>query len=324
MQRLITVGLPVYNGMPYLEETMNSLLRQTFTEFDILVIDDGSTDDSLAYLNSLNDTRLTVLTQKNSGLTATLNRMLAEVHTPWLARQDADDIAYPQRLRRTIEYIASFPEAGMFYSLADYYPSTSVGTFRTTKAAPPELREITKQGYLLSICHPTVTLNVEKARAIGGYRFDLHVEDVDMWWRMALRYDIRFIPEATVGYRQNVAGICSRNLHTQALHTAYIQYLLLSSLWKLTPKPFESVEPVLSEIVDDKKLAFREHLRAASHCISEGKYAAGSGRLLRAFFSSPSALAARLMYELRGHSLCFLGESPTEFARRKDLLWQCE
>src|SRR5690348_8434037 len=98
-QSLITVGLPVHNAMPYLPEAMESLMSQQCSRFEILVIVDGATDGSLEYLRSLQGRpsmtwRLRVLTQENQGVTATLNRMLRECRTPWLVRQDADDVSH--------------------------------------------------------------------------------------------------------------------------------------------------------------------------------------------------------------------------------------
>jgi hypothetical protein len=65
---------------------------------------------------------------------------------------------------------------------------------------------LTKAGYLLAICHPTVTLNVAKTTELGGYRFNLHIEDIDLWWRMALKHEIRLIPEETVGFRLQIGN----------------------------------------------------------------------------------------------------------------------
>ena len=193
------------------------------------------------YHNSIRDPRLRILSQNNRGLTATLNRMLTEAKGRWLVRQDADDVSYPNRLRRLAEFIGKYPEAGMFYSLADYYPSTSIGKFRSNQGSPEELRQIVNSGYLLSICHTSVVLNVEKTLALGGYRFNLHVEDRDLWWRMAIAHDIRFIPEVTVGFRQSLQSISSMNLAEQWLNGLYVQYLLLSRLWDLEPLPIEMV-----------------------------------------------------------------------------------
>src|ERR1022692_675656 len=102
---LITIGIPVFNAMPYLPESLESILRQTHGNFDILVVNDGSTDDSREYLGTVRDRRLRVIDQANQGITAALNRMLVEAKTPWLARHDADDVAYPNRIARTVEFI---------------------------------------------------------------------------------------------------------------------------------------------------------------------------------------------------------------------------
>ena len=187
--KLLTVALPVHNAGRFLPDAVNSLLRQTYEDFELLLVDDGSTDGSLEYLKSIKDRRVRLISQQHSGLTATLNRMLAEAATPWLVRHDADDVAFPERLALTAESIRRFPDAGMFYSYARYYQNDRIfGNFRTTSGTPEQLRELTKAGYLLAICHPAVTLNVRKAVEAGGYRFDLHVEDADLWWRMALAY----------------------------------------------------------------------------------------------------------------------------------------
>ena len=299
MSQLITVGLPVFNAMPYLPETIRSLLAQTCENFTLLVIDDGSTDDSLQYLKTIKDPRLQLHTQQNAGLTATLNRMLQIAKTPWLARHDADDIAYPRRLERTVEFIHRYPDAGMFYSDADYYPMKHGQLkFRSTHGDPEKLREITRAGYLLAICHPSVTLNIQKTRSVGGYRFDLHVEDVDLWWRMALQFDIRFIPEVTVGVRQHQAGISSQNLERQAVNALYAQYLLAASLASLAPRPYEEVYPLLSGMLDRNKLALKRHLRAANFEFSQLQCARALRSLARAFFSSPSGLFARIHHGL--------------------------
>ncbi len=157
--------------MPYLPEAMDSLLAQTSSCFEILAIVDGATDSSLEYLRTIRDSRLRILTQPNLGVTRTLNRMLRECRTPWLVRQDADDVSHPTRIERLLAAIRESPDAGMFYSLANYHPrERAVGSFRCTRGTPLELRSIVRSGYLLSICHPTVALNVHKTLALGGSR----------------------------------------------------------------------------------------------------------------------------------------------------------
>jgi GT2 family glycosyltransferase len=319
--RLITVGIPVFNAMPYLPESLDSILRQRYSDFEVLIVNDGSNDGSSDYLHTARDPRVRIVDQENRGLTATLNRMLDEVNTPWLARHDADDVAYPDRLRRTSECINQHPEAGMFYSLADYYPAPSLGKYRTTKGTPAELRKIVESGYLLTICHPTVTLNVARAKAVGGYRFNLHVEDVDLWWRMALDYDINFIPEVLTGYRQTHEGLSANNLEQQAINTLYIQYLLVSHLWNRQPLELQQVRTLLLNGFSRTKLEFRAYLRAANIELGRGNTSKALVKAVRAFFTSPSDFTSRLRDECSVRRAVTAGGSPTLFKKHEQALW---
>ena len=320
--KLLTVGLPVYNAMPFLPETLGSLLRQTHQDFELLVIDDGSTDGSLDYLKSVKDRRLRLLSQENRGLVATLNRMLEETHTPWLVRHDADDIAFPERLALTNEHISRYPEAGMFYSLARYFQDGRVfGTFRTTSATPKGLRDLTNSGHLLAICHPAVTLNVPKTMNLGGYRFNLHVEDVDLWWRMALRFDIRLIPAATVAVRHNAASVSAKNFERQCINTLFVQYLLLSHLWKLTPLPYEQAARRLRVLVNRRQVRFRENTRRTNISLSQKQYFAAAKHACMALGASPSHLLKRVLYEFHPEAAVVNGEDPKRFRTHQELLW---
>jgi hypothetical protein len=318
---LITVGIPVFNAMPYLPESIASILGQSYHDFEILVINDGSTDGSLPFLQSLQDPRLRIINQKNQGLTATLNRMLAEVRTPWLVRHDADDFAYPHRLARTVEYLRKYPESGMFCSLAEYYPHGCYGQFRATRGTPQQFRELVLSGYLPTICHPTVTLNVERTIAVGGYRFDLYVEDIDLWWRMALKYDIRLIPEVTLGFRQNLKSVSSANLAKQALHTLYIQYLLISHLWNCAPLPYEQACRQLSRLLNPRKLEFKTHLRGFNIELGRSNRPKALGELASAFLTSPANFGRRLLDEFLADRPISLGEKPELFAKNRNALW---
>jgi cellulose synthase/poly-beta-1,6-N-acetylglucosamine synthase-like glycosyltransferase len=328
---LITVGMPVRNAMPWLPEAMDSLLRQTMADFEILVVVDGGSDGSLGYLRELLDARsdegakrgpcLRLLEQAGAGVTATLNRLLEEARTPWLVRQDADDVSYPQRMKKLVEAIRRYPEAGVIYSLADYHPrERCAGSFRCSRGTPDELRSIVESGFLLSICHSTVALNVEKARAVGGYRMDIHAEDADLWWRIARKFDMRCIPEALVGFRQNAQSVSARNLEKQQVAGLYVQYLLLSELWKLAPRPLAEVAGTLLEFLRPSRLVSKESLREFNMHLAERRMLRGLGSLARAAWASPGYFAGRLMDEFR-HSTIANGVAPRLFLERKEALW---
>ncbi|MGB6131175.1 MAG: glycosyltransferase family 2 protein [Acidobacteriaceae bacterium] len=318
---ILTVGMPVCNAMPWLPEAMESLLGQTASAFEILAIVDGGSDESLAYLRSLPDPRLRVLVQENAGVTATLNRMLREARTPWLVRQDADDVSYPRRMEKLLAAIEAHPEAGLIYSLADYHPQERcAGRFRCSRGTPEELRSIVESGYLLSICHSTVALHVEKAQGVGGYRMDLHAEDADLWWRMARRYEIQFLPEALVGFRQNTGSVSARNLEKQELAGLYVQYLLLSELWGYAPRPLECVAQTLMRFLRPSGVRAKERLRQFNMERAEGHQAQGLAALAQAFCASPAYVMRRVRDEFR-HGAIANGVAPRLFKERKEALW---
>jgi glycosyltransferase involved in cell wall biosynthesis len=321
-QSSVTVGLPVYNAMPFLPEAVESLLTQTVSDFRILVIVDGAHDGSLQYLESLRDPRLQIVVQDNRGLGPTLNRMLAIAETTWLVRQDADDISYPTRIERLQEEIARHPDAAMFYSLAAYYPpGRSLGLYRCSRGSPRELRQIVNSGYLLSICHPSVALHVEKTRAAGGYRDLRHAEDADLWWRLALRYDIHLLPEVLVGFRQNAASISSNNAYTQELHGLYIQYLLLSHLSGREPLPLAAVSPLLEEAISARGLEAKQHLRSLNMHLAARRYAGALTAFVRSILASPTYFMERLRDEFFPAGTIANGVPPELFHRRKEAFW---
>lgn len=325
---LITVGMPVCNAMPWLTEAMESLFAQTVSDFEILAIVDGGTDGSAAYLRDLVESRrasrgprLRVPEQANAGVTATLNRMLREAKTPWLMRQDADDVSYPTRMERLLEAIGKYPDAGLIYSLANYHPrERCAGRFRCSRGTPQELRSIVESGYLLSICHSTVALNVEKARQAGEYRMDIHAEDADLWWRMALRHEIQFLPEALVGFRLNEESVSTRNLEQQQLAGLYVQYLLLSELWELEPRPLADVTHTLLDFLRPSCIAAKESLRRFNMRLAQGKWLHALAALARAVQESPRYVLDRVRDEWSTAGIAN-GVAPGLFLERKEALW---
>jgi glycosyltransferase involved in cell wall biosynthesis len=321
-QSSITVGLPVYNAMPFLPEAVESLLVQTARDFKILAVVDGSDDGSLRYLESIHDSRLRIVVQPHSGLIYTLNAMLHEAETPWLVRQDADDVSYPTRIERLQEEIARHPDAGMFYSLAEYHPQkASVGCYRCSRGSPQELRQIVQAGYLLSICHPTVALNVEKTLAIGGYRNLTHAEDADLWWRMALQYDIRFLKEPLVGFRQNPSSISAKYPYLQELHGLYIQYLLLSHLSHLNASPLATIAPLLKKVISEDYLKAKQLLRSFNMQLAARQYWNAFVSLTCAALASPGYLLQRVKDEIFPSKFIANGVSPELFYRQKEAFW---
>jgi hypothetical protein len=308
--------------MPFLPEAIESLLAQTMADFRILAISDGSTDTSLAYLRSIRDERLRIVEQQHCGLTYTLNRMLRECETPWLVRQDADDVSAPDRMERILAAIEKYPAAGMFYSQAAYYPlRKSVGLFRSTRGTPEQIRAITRAGYLPAICHPSVVLHVDKTLALGGYRPGLACEDADLWWRMALQHDVRFLSEVLLYFRQNCGSLTSRKLKEQALHGLYVQYLLLSALDGQVAAKLSVVERELGRLLEASPLRAKENLRLFNIHMGQREWLRAATRLAACITSSPEYFVRRLRDEFFPPGDIANGISPDLYRQRKDALW---
>ena len=216
---------------------------------------------------------------------------------------------------------ARYPQSGMIYSMAEYYPKKSVGQFRATKGTPADIRALVQSGYLPSICHPTVTLKVEKALAVGGYRFDLHVEDIDLWWRMALNCDIQMIPEVTLGFRQHLKSVSATNLERQALSILYVQYLLLSHLSNLTPLSYAEAQHPLSLLFNRRQMKFKVHLRTFNIEMGRGQLLRAACEAGHALFASPKDLSRRILDEIVPNRCISVGQPPSLFARYQSTLW---
>ncbi len=262
----------------------------------------------------------TILHQENQGLTPTLNRMLQILGAGWMVRQDADDIALPTRLERIREAVEHFPQAGMIYSYAAHYQRGGLkGQLLTTPTNETGLRSFLNEGYLPSICHPSIALRVDAALALGGYRFDLHVEDYDLYWRVGLDLDVHMIPEVLLGYRMTGSSISDQNTLEQATNVLYVQYLLLSRLWQKNSLSYVEVRPLLERMVDHRHLAFRKHMRSAMSQLGEGRYPIFASEVAQAVIASPTSFLRRFLS--KSPDLARIGVSPATFKAQTALLW---
>lgn len=181
--------MPVYNGMRYIREAVDSVFAQTFTDFELLIVDDASTDGSRAYLASLADPRVRVVTNEvNLGQTATLNRGLSLARGAFIARLDQDDVCLPERLERQLATHEARPDVAL--SCTWEYTIDSLGRRRRIWRAG-----IANRGEFLGtlavgkvpVWHPSVMFAADAVRAVGGYDPSIVLaEDYDLWLKLAL------------------------------------------------------------------------------------------------------------------------------------------
>lgn len=172
--------MSVFNGMPYLKESVNSILNQTYTDFEFIIVNDASKDDSLIFLKSIKDKRIKIINnQKNRGLAESLNKALEVAKGKYIARMDADDISLANRLKMQIEFLISNPKidiCGTWAKLIDEN-GRSIGVAHK----PLYDKEIKKMNkWVTGIIHPSWFGKKSIFKELNGYnpKYDM-VEDFD-------------------------------------------------------------------------------------------------------------------------------------------------
>ena len=207
---LVSVLLPVWNGEAFLEAAVESILRQTLSSFELIVIDDGSTDASAAIAARLAraDDRVRVLRRAHEGLSAALNAGIAAARGEYVARMDADDISVPHRLQKQVAYLDAHPAcvaAGAWIEVID-----EAGRHLGLKTFVETHEEISAALYrgISPIAHPTIVARRDVLQAAGGYDARCYPsEDLDLWFRLAERGQLANVGEALLLHRRHKTAV---------------------------------------------------------------------------------------------------------------------
>ena len=181
----VSVLMSVWNGAPWVRDAVESVLRQTAADLELIVIDDGSTDGTPALLAALSDPRLRVERQPRRGLTRALNRGAGLATAPLLARLDADDVALPERLARQRAFLDAHPEIGLLGAGAREVDVAG----REIRVIRPLERDATIRRALIRgnpFVHSSIMMRRSILERVGGYDETLAVaQDYDLWLRMS-------------------------------------------------------------------------------------------------------------------------------------------
>ena len=215
---VISVLMPVYNGDRYLTEAIESILAQTFTDFEFLIIDDGSTDRSLQTLRryAAQDNRIRLISRENRGLIATLNQMLELAQGEFLARMDADDIAMGDRFAAQVAFLRQQPDCvcvGGAYGLIDSQSRTVLHL--EMPEANSEIQQAILSGRTI-INHPCAMIRRWALESIGGYDAAMvTVEDLDMLLRLGEVGQLANLKQTVLKYRFHRQSISAKRSEFQ-------------------------------------------------------------------------------------------------------------
>lgn len=209
---LITVLMPVYNGEKYLRLAINSILNQTYPDFEFLIINDGSTDKSEDIILSYRDDRIRyVKNETNLKLIKTLNKGIDLAKGEYIARMDCDDISFPHRFEKQLQYMKSHPDIdGVCGKAVDLLPNNVIKRSLRYLRLHKDAFRFTSL-IEISFCHPC--LMIKSAILKKHYFFNndaaLHIEDMELGSRLSmLGYNIEVLDEFLIYYRKNPTGIC--------------------------------------------------------------------------------------------------------------------
>jgi glycosyltransferase involved in cell wall biosynthesis len=217
--------MPVRNGERYLPEAMESILGQTFADFELVVIDDESTDatpELLAGYRSRDD-RIRVVRKHSEGLVAALNHGCAIARAPYVARMDVDDIAAPERLEHQLGYLAEHPEVALLGT--GHTEIDGEGRILGTTSYPASMEAVAERLPTKNcFAHPTVVFSRAVFDAVGGYRAALlHAEDYDLWLRMSDGHPVANLAAPLLAYRVHPGSVSLQNRRQQTLSTLAAQ-----------------------------------------------------------------------------------------------------
>lgn len=216
----VSVVIPAYNAMTYLPETLNSVLQQTFSDFEVLIIDDGSTDHIQAWVaQNITDLRVRLITQANQGLSGARNTGIANAQGEYVAFLDADDVWKPTKLEKQVNYLDNNSTVGLVYNWIALIDAEGKPTGRVMGGdiEGDVLEEILQHNI---IDCPCVVVRRKCFETVGMFDITLRsVEDWDMWIRIAAYYPLAVIKEPLAYYRQHSSNM-SKNWRVmeQAFH----------------------------------------------------------------------------------------------------------
>ena len=199
MEKLISVILPVYNSEKYILEAIQSILNQTYTNFELIILDDGSTDNTLSIVRNFDDKRISVLKSvKNYGIVYQLNKGIDNSNGEFIARMDADDISYPDRFQKQIDFLNTNPQIDVLGSFAKKI-GEEVGLIQYKYNKPKQISFLLN--FYCYMLHPTVMM---RKRILSKFKYSSDyplAEDYGLWCQINNGNNLYILDEVLLDYR---------------------------------------------------------------------------------------------------------------------------
>ena len=299
----ISVVLPVYNAETYVREAVESILAQTFTDFELIVINDGSTDGSGVILRELaaRDARIVLVERPNDGLVSALNEGIKIARAELIARMDADDVAMPERFALQHARMVQEPELAVLGSFIRFIDRDGaiIRLYDDLPLTPTAaMRFVEEHGCL--VVHPTVMMRRDAVLKAGGYRKAFcHAEDYELWLRMIdLGYAIANLPDPLLNRRWHGANVSV--VHWKAQRRNIILARLAHRVRKAgLPDPFDGVETIGAGLIRAVPAHLRQGVEAELFAHRYSRVSLAGNKELDAAWREYSQLDAQTQRDTR-------------------------
>ncbi|WP_330110242.1 glycosyltransferase family 2 protein [Methylophaga thalassica] len=235
---LVSVVMPVFNGEKYIRDAVKSILSQTLSDIELIVVNDGSTDNTGNILDeiSLTDSRVRVIFHQNKGVSLSRNIAISRANAEFIALMDADDVSEPARLKKQCDFLLSNPEVVALASQVNFICPRGVrlsSSHFNTKHDEIELALLEDDGQ--HFCQPSVMFRKDKGQEVGLYDVNLKMgEDVDFFLRLALIGKLHTLDECLLNYRRHTSNAtASDNISKHDFNLDY-----LKKAWAMRQRTF--------------------------------------------------------------------------------------
>jgi glycosyltransferase involved in cell wall biosynthesis len=309
---MLSVLMSVYNSSAYLREAIESTLAQTHRDFEFLIIDDGSKDNSLEIVREYEkqDSRIRVLAHPNWGVAGSLNDAVEHARYDWLFRMDPDDVMMPNRLERQLDFLQKNPDLAVASSLVYLIDGTgrSIGKSRSPYTTRKAVTKAIAGTTLIGFHHPAAAIRKSVFQSVGGYRQQCWpAEDLDLWNRIADHGHMMLVQtEYLLKYRVHSSSISISAGRHQVLTIDWVENCKnrrRAGLPELNFAEFLTARdqrPWLSRMNDHRKTIARTLYKAAVHHWSMQEYLRCFPELAAALALEPLLVLPRVLPRLAG------------------------
>jgi glycosyltransferase involved in cell wall biosynthesis len=279
---MISIVMPVYNGERFLPEAIDSVLSQSYQDFEFVIVDDGSSDGTAEILRkyAASDSRISVIHQENRGVPASVNRAMNCCRHEWIARIDADDRMLPNRLERQLEFIRENPEISLAcsYSYLINPQGKRIGTSENKVDVEAGRKNLDPRRFV-EIVHSTVMMRRKDVLELGGYREDLlYGDDRELWGRMVTSGKIlKCQNEVLMEYRLHTGALTVREVFGNEMTIRAIDLNIVRRLQGQKELTLEEVEaqyrskPWLDRFNERRRFSAMRLYKNATRFYAEGK-----------------------------------------------------